>query len=72
MVQNNASRGVVRDDNYGPDKDRLADNYYHRGQKGSIMNYFSECGQVLTRSIFAMVERKGKKKSASRCFVLHN
>ena len=59
MVQNNASRGAIRNDNYGPDKDRLADNYYHRGQKGSILNYFFEYGQVLMICIFAMVETKG-------------
>ena len=59
MVQNSASRGVVRDGNYGPVKNHLADNYYHRGQKGSIMNYFCEYGQILMICIFAMVETKG-------------
>ena len=33
--------------NYRPAKNHLADNYYHRGQKGSIMNKNCEYDQIL-------------------------
>ena len=46
VVQDSAYRVVVRDDNYGPVKSHLADNYYHRGQKGSIMNKICEYDQI--------------------------
>ena len=65
MVQNNASRGVVCGGNYGPVKNYLADNYYHRGQKGSIMNKICEYDQILTIGIFAMIETKWAILNAS-------
>ena len=39
--------GVERDGNYGPVKSHLADNYYHKGQKGFIMNKICEYDQIL-------------------------
>ena len=65
MVQNSASRGVVRNDNYGPVKNHLPDNYYHRDQKGSIMNKICEYDQILTIGIFVMIEAKWAILNAS-------
>ena len=65
VVQDSASRGVVRDGNYGPVKNHLADNYYHRGQKGSIMNKNCEYDQISQIGIFAMIETKWAILNAS-------
>ena len=65
MVQNSASRGVVRDGNYGPVKNHLADNYYHRGRMVSIMNKICEYDKILTIGIFAMIETKWAILNAS-------
>ena len=65
VVQNSASRGVVRDGNYGPVKNHLADNYYHSGQKGSIINHICEYDQILMIGIFAMIETKWAILNAS-------
>ena len=65
LVQDSASRGVVRDGNYGPVKNHLADNYYYRGQKGSILNKICEYDQILTIDIFAMIETKWAILNAS-------
>ena len=47
VVQNMAYIGAECDGDYGPVKSHLADNYYHRGQKGSIMNKICEYDQIL-------------------------
>ena len=57
--------GAECDGDYGPVKNHLADNYYHRGQKGSIMNKICEYDQILTISIFAMIETKWAILNAS-------